>query len=60
MSMLVYVAAKIQSALAEKRNMSYPDFCSCWNIGTNQRVDKVLSQRLKLFLPEDEGEWVFF
>ena len=26
MSMLVYVAAKIQSALAEKRNMSYPDF----------------------------------
>ena len=33
MSMLVYVAAKIQSALAEKRNMSYPNFCLRWNSG---------------------------
>ena len=60
MSMLVYVAAKVQNALAKKRNIRYPNFCSCWNIGANLRVGKGLSQRLKLFLPEDEGEWVFF
>ncbi len=56
MSMLVYVAAKIQSALVAKRNMRYPNFCSCWNIGEINVLVRGLAKDIGQFFHEDEGE----